>query len=181
MKKLLKLFLMCAISCIFMCSCSDEDIDGFFDDLQEDLQETESLEGNSDGENNESDAVFYSTNDYETAKKGNSGMFSYKSKDGSYDVYWILDLDNSYAYYFTEGNDNGFCDKIKITSGDINLNDVITITWNDSGEQWFLHFKYIEHPETLIVIDHFGNPTTFAATDLAKAREIRGNKLISEK
>lgn len=31
--------------------------------------------------------VFYSTNDYETAKQGNTGVFAYRDRAGSYDIY----------------------------------------------------------------------------------------------
>lgn len=124
--------------------------------------------------------VFYSTNDYETAKKGNSGVFSYKNKSGSYDIYWIIDFDEGYVYWFTEGNGESTCDKVKITSG--NLNNTTTITWHDSGDEWswHLHFKYVNHPETLVVNDHYGIATEFRTTDLDKALELRDTKIIKE-
>lgn len=122
--------------------------------------------------------VFYSTNDYETAKKGNTGVFSYKNKNGSYDVYWIIDFDAGYVYYFTDGNGENTCDKVKIVSGD--LNDRITATWHDGGDQWswFLHFKYKNHPETLVVNDHNGFDTEFTTTDLDNALSVRNAKTI---
>lgn len=122
--------------------------------------------------------VFYSTNDYETAKKGNTGVFSYKNKSGSYDIYWIIDFDAGYVYYFTEGNGENTCDKVKIVSGD--LNDRITATWHDGGDQWswFLHFKYKNHPETLVVNDHNGFDTEFTTTDLDNALSVRNAKTI---
>lgn len=124
--------------------------------------------------------VFYSTNDYETAKKGNSGVFSYKSKGGSYDVYWIIDFDEGYVYWFTEGNGESTCDKVKIASG--TLNDNMKVTWNLDGEQWswYLHFKYKNSPVTLIVNDHIGISTEFAATDLDNALALRDTKTIIE-
>lgn len=102
-------------------------------------------------------SLFYSTNDYETAKKGNSGVFSYKNKGGSYDVYWIIDFDEGFVYYFTEGNGESTCDKLKIVSG--TLNDKIKVTWHDGGDQWswHLHFKYVNSPVTLVVNDHNGS------------------------
>ena len=124
--------------------------------------------------------VFYSTNDYETAKKGNTGVFSYKNKSGSYDIYWIIDFDTGYVYYFTDGNGETFCDKVKIVSGD--LNDKITVTWHDGGDQWswYLHFKYKNHPETLVINDHNGFPIEFTTTDLDDALKIRNTKTIKE-
>lgn len=125
-----------------------------------------------------SSTVYYSSNDYETATKGNTGVFSYKNKSGSYDVYWIVDFDEGYVYFFTEGNGEDYCDKIKITSG--TLNDRVTITWNLDGEKtnWYLHFKYANSPVTLIVNDHFGLATEFNATDLDNALALRDTKKI---
>lgn len=124
--------------------------------------------------------VFYSTNDYETAKKGSSGVFSYKNKSGSYDIYWIIDFDEGYVYWFTEGNGETSCDKVKIESG--NLNNKITATWHDGGDQWswYLHFEYENHPETLVVNDHNGLATEFTTTSLDDALELRNTKIIKE-
>ncbi len=123
-------------------------------------------------------AVYYSTNDYETAKKGNTGTFSYKNKSGSYDIYWIIDFDAGYIYNFTEGNGDTNCDKVKIAAGD--LNDRITATWHDGGDQWswYLHFKYKNHPEALVVNDHNGFATEFTTTDLDDALSVRNTKII---
>ncbi|MBQ7302024.1 MAG: zinc ribbon domain-containing protein [Clostridia bacterium] len=128
--------------------------------------------------NENTNPVFYSTNDYETAKKGNTGVFSYKNKSGSYDIYWIIDFDLGYVYNFTEGNDNPICDKVKIVSGD--LNDRITVTWHDGDDQWtwYLHFKYVNHPVTLVVNDHYGFAYEFTTTDLGKALIARSKKEI---
>lgn len=123
--------------------------------------------------------VFYSTNDYDTAKKGNTGVFSYKNKSGSYDVYWIIDFDEGYAYTFTEGNGEDVYDKIKITSG--TLNDRVTITWDIYGEKtnWYMHFKYVNSPVTLVINDHFGVTTEFTTTDLDDALTIRRTKRMA--
>lgn len=124
--------------------------------------------------------VFYSTNDYETAKKGSSGVFSYKNKSGQYDIYWIVDFDGGYVYNFTEGNGESVCDKVKIVSG--NLNSKITATWHYGGDQWswFLYFKYQNTPTTLVVRDHYGSTFEFTTTDLSDALAIRKTKTIKE-
>jgi hypothetical protein len=124
--------------------------------------------------------VYYSTNDYETAKNGNTGVFSYKNKSGSYDIYWIIDFNEGFVYWFTEGNGENVCDKVKIVSGD--LNNKVTVTWYDGSDQWswYLHFKYMNHPETLIVNDHNGFATEFAPTNLDDALQIRNTKSIKE-
>lgn len=125
--------------------------------------------------------VYYSTNDYETAKSGNKGVFSYKNLSGSYDVYWIIDFTEGYIYNFTEGSGDDFCDKVKIVSG--NLNNRITVTWHDGTDKWswYLHFKYVNHPETLVVTDHNGFDIEFTATDLDRALSVRDTKSITER
>lgn len=122
--------------------------------------------------------VYYSTNDYETAKKGNSGVFAYKSKSGTYDIYWIIDFDEGYVYWFTDGNGDSTCDKVKIESG--TLNDAVIITYHDGGSEWSykLHFKYVDHPETLIMIDQNGFDYKYSPTDLDDALAIRNTKTI---
>lgn len=121
----------------------------------------------------------YSTNDYETAKNGNTGIFSYKSSD-AYDVYWIIDFDSGYAYMFTDGNGDTTCDKVRITSG--SLNDRVTVTWNIDGERtdWYLHFKYKNTPATLVTNDHYGVAMEFETTNLDNALSILGTKTIME-
>ena len=124
--------------------------------------------------------VFYSTNDYETAKKGNTGVFSYRERGGSYDIYWIIDFDEGYVYYFTDGNGESFCDRLKIESG--TLNDKITITYHDGGDSWSytLHFKYVNHPETLIMVDQNGFDWEYSTTDLDDALALRDTKNIKD-
>lgn len=123
--------------------------------------------------------VFYSTNDYETAKNGNTGVFSYKNKSGSYDIYWIIDFDDGYVYFFTDGNGDISCDKVKIVG---NLNNRITATWHEGGDQWswYLHFKYKNAPETLVIIDHNGFSNEFTTTNLERALRVRDTKTIKE-
>lgn len=124
--------------------------------------------------------VFYSTNDYETAKQGNSGVFSYKSTGGSYDIYWIIDFDEGYVYWFTDGNGDSTCDRLKIDSG--TLNDKVIITYHDGSDEWSysLHFKYVDHPETLIMEDNDGFDYKYATTDLNNAISIRDTKTIND-
>lgn len=128
----------------------------------------------------EPESLFYSTNDYETAKKGNSGVFSYRERGGSYDIYWIIDFDEGYVYYFTDGNGESFCDRLKIESG--TLNDKIIITYHDGGDVWSysLHFKYVNHPETLIMVDQNGFDWEYTTTDLDDALEKRATKTIKD-
>lgn len=124
--------------------------------------------------------VFYSTNDYDTAKNGNSGVFAYGKRAGSYDIYWIIDFGEGYVYYFTDGNGESCCDRLKIDSG--TLNDKVTITYHDGGDTWSykLHFKYVGHPETLIMVDNDGFEWEYSTTDLDDALEIKETKNIKD-
>lgn len=124
--------------------------------------------------------VFYSTNDYETAKNGNTGVFSYRDRGSSYDIYWIIDFDEGYVYYFTDGNGESSCDRLKIDSG--TLNDKVTITYHDGGDTWSykLHFKYVDHPETLIMVDQNGFDWEYSTTDLDDALNLRAAKNIKD-
>lgn len=125
-------------------------------------------------------AVFYSSNDRETAKKGNTGVFSYRYRGSSYDIYWIIDFDEGYVYNFTEGNGDSSCDKVKIVSG--TLNDAVTITYHDGVDVWSyrLHFRYVGSPVTLILVDNDGFDYQYDATDLDDALELKDTKTIHE-
>lgn len=124
--------------------------------------------------------LFYSTNDYETAKEGNTGVFAYRDRGSSYDIYWIIDFDEGYVYYFTDGNGESSCDRLKIESG--TLNDKIIITYHDGGDTWSygLHFKYVNHPETLIMNDQNGFDWEYSTTGLSDALNLRASKTIKD-
>ena len=124
--------------------------------------------------------VSYSTNDYETAKQGNTGIFAYVDDSGIYDIYWIIDFDEGYVYWFTDGNGDGQCDRLKIESG--NLNTVLIITYHDGGTEWSngLHFKYKNQPNHLIMQDQDGFEYNYYSTDLEEALAIRSTKNIKD-
>ena len=128
----------------------------------------------------EDSPVFYSTNTYEAAKEGNSGVFSYRDRGNSYDIYWIIDFDEGYVYYFTDGNGDSTCDRLKIDSG--TLNDKVIITYHVGGDEWSysLHFKYVDHPETLIMVDQNGFDYKYSTTDLDDALSLRATKTIKD-
>lgn len=124
------------------------------------------------------DAVSYSTNDQDTAKKGDSGVFSYKSRGGTYDIYYIIDFDEGYVYYFCDGNGDTTCDRLKMDSGD--LNDVLIITYHDGSDVWSygLHFKWENQPDHLIMQDNDGFEYDFYTTNLSDALSLRKSKTI---
>ena len=144
------------------------------------IKEMSNSTGSIEHESETARPLFYSTNDYETAQQGNTGVFSYRSEGGSYFIYWIIDFDEGYVYYFVEGNGNETCDRLKIESGD--LNSRITITYHAGDEVWseFLHFKYKNHPETLIWVDSDGFDYKFTTTDLDDALKLRDTKTITD-
>lgn len=123
-------------------------------------------------------SVIYSTNDFETAKKGNSGVFAYRSTGGTYYNYYIIDFDEGYVYFFSDGNGDAICDRLKIESGD--LNDVLIITYHDGDYSWSegLHFKWKNQPDILILQDSVGFEVKFVTTNLKDALKIREGKTI---
>lgn len=124
-------------------------------------------------------SVSYSTNDETTVRNGNSGVYSYV-KDGSYQIYYIIDFDNGYVYYFCHGNGNETCDRLKIDSGD--LNSVLIITYHDGDDVWSegLHFKWKNQPEHLIMQDNDGFEYDFYTTNLEDALALRDTKTIHD-
>lgn len=123
--------------------------------------------------NNES--VSFSTNDKTTYKNGNSGIYAY-SRDGSYALYYIIDFDEGYVYFFSDGEST--CERVKIVQGD--LNSVCIITYHDGNDVWSygLHFKYKGFPDHLIVQEESGFEWDYYPTNLDKALEIRDTKEI---
>lgn len=142
-------------------------------DDDEEPEETETSD-----EEDEDTPVFYSTNTRKTVSNGDSGVYAYKSKGGLYDIYWIIDFDNNYVYYFTDGNGDTTCDRLKIESG--NLNSVVIITYHDGADEWSngLHFKYKEHSEHLVMQDNDGFEYDYYTTDLSDALLLRNSKTI---
>lgn len=120
-------------------------------------------------------SLSYTTNDLETAKKGNTGVFAYASS-ATYTNYYIIDFDEGYVYFFADGNGDETCDRVKIESGD--LNSVLIITYHDGGDEWSygLHFNWKNQPDTLIVQEEDGYEHKYTYTDLDKALEIRDTK-----
>ena len=126
----------------------------------------------------ETEAVSYSTNTKATVKNGDAGVYSYKSRGGSYDIYYIIDFDEGYVYFFCEGNGDTTCDRIKIDSG--TLNDVVIITYHDGSDTWQqgFHFKWSKQPDHLIMEDHSGFEYDYYTTDLSEALALRDTKTI---
>lgn len=123
-------------------------------------------------------SLYYSTNDKETAKDGNTGVYSYKSKGGKYNIYYIIDFDEGYVYRFIEGNGDETCDRLKIDSGD--LNNGVIVTYHDGNDVWSngLHFKWQRQPDHLILEDNSHFETDFYCTDLSEALRIKDKKKI---
>lgn len=126
-----------------------------------------------------SSSVYYSTNSKSTVKNGDSGVYAYKSRGGTYSIYLIIDFDDGYVYRFTDGNGESYCDKVKIDEG--NLNDVVIITYHDGEDEWSngLHFNWKDQPDHLILEDNFHNEYDFYPTDLDDALKLRTTKTIT--
>lgn len=128
----------------------------------------------------ESKSVSYSTNDKSTVKNGNTGVYSYRNKGGSYYIYYIIDFDEGYVYRFCDGNGDTNCEKVKIDSGD--LNSVLILTYHDGSYTWQegLHFKWAMQPEHLILEDSNHFEWDFYSTNLSAALALRDSKTIVE-
>ena len=126
------------------------------------------------------ESVNYSTNTRDTVGNGNSGVYAYKSRGGSYELYDIIDLDEGYVYSFSEGNGNDECEKIRIESGD--LNSVMVITYHDGDDEWSygFHFKYVGNPDHLIMQDNDGFEYDYYPTGLEEALKIRDSKSVKD-
>ena len=124
----------------------------------------------------EESAVYYSTNDSEIVKHGNSGVYAYAG-DINPNQYYIIDLDNGFVYYYLD-DESISCDRMKIESG--NLNDVLIFTHHDENSSWSngLHFKWKNQPNHLILQDEDGFEWDFYPTDLDTALKIRDQKKI---
>lgn len=125
-----------------------------------------------------SGAVYYSTNDEDSVKKGNKGVYAYRDKGGIYRNYYVIDFDKGYVYHFTDESGNEYCDRIKMTSGD--LNSVLIITYHDGGTSWTegLHFKYKDHPDHLILQDYWGSEWDYYPTDLDDALKLKNGMTV---
>ena len=136
------------------------------------------LQNTEESETPMNSSVSYSTNSKETVKDGNAGVYAYKNIGGMYDVYYIIDFDEGYVYYFTDGDGSGECDRIKIDSG--TLNDAVTITYHAGDETWQekLYFKWSHQPEHLIVYDSDQLEWDYYSTDLNSALKKRNSKTI---
>ena len=128
----------------------------------------------------ESKAVYYSTNGEDTVKNGNEGVYAYIKKGSQYDQYYVIDLDEGYTYYFTDGNGESTCEKVAIDSGD--LNSSVVITYHDGGDEWSysLRFKAKNAPDVMILKDNDGFEYEFTPTNLDEALSKRGEKEIRE-
>ncbi len=123
-------------------------------------------------------SVSYSSNNKVDAKKGNKGIYAYKSLGKSYDIYYIIDFDEQYVYCFQEGDSNTTCERIKIVSG--TLNDYVLITYHDGGDTWdnALHFKWVNQPDILVVEDSDHFEWEYTTTDLSAALQKMSTKNI---
>ena len=123
-------------------------------------------------------ARYHSSNNREIAQSGDSGVYSYKNLGGNYDVYWIIDFDEGYVYYFTDGNGEESCMRVEIVEG--TLNTYVLITYHEEDLTWdeAICFKWQGQPDILVWQDSDGFATEFYPTDIDKALEVRDTKTI---
>ena len=147
-------------------------------DLEKEKNESLDTAESDAQESTKDNVVYYSTNDKDTVKNGNAGVYAYRSRGGEYYTYFIINFDESYVYSFFDGNEDEACLKGEIISG--TLNDVLVVTYNEGGNTWSegMCFKYKNQPNHLIVQDHAGFAFDFYATDLDDALKLLKKKTI---
>ena len=125
-------------------------------------------------------ALYYSTNGRDKAKEGNAGVYAYRNRGGQYYNYYVIDFDEGFVYFFTEGNGDESCERLRIQEGD--LNEGVKVTYHDHGDTWdnYLHFKWKRQPNHLILVDHNFFEWDYYAVDLNEALEIKARKRISD-
>lgn len=121
-------------------------------------------------------AAYYTSNSKETFKNGNSGQYAYHDHGSNYWIYYIFDFDAGYVYRFIEGNNDSTCDRVKISSGDLNHTLIITYHAGDDTWQEGFCFKRKNMPDNLIYQDKNGYTYDFYATDLDDALDIMATK-----
>ena len=120
-------------------------------------------------------SVSYSTNDKNTVKDGDKGLYSYKN---SGDMYYIIDFDEGYVYSFSKLDST--CDRVKIISG--NLNDCVFVKYTDGGSSWRqgFYFKWKRQPDHLIVLEDNGAEYDFYTTNLNDALKMKNERTIKD-
>ena len=129
-------------------------------------------------ESKEADNTYYSTNDYENAKKGNVGKFAYVHEYKSYNIYFLIDFDEGYVYKIIDGDGGNSADRLKIESGDLNTS--LLYRYHDGDSEWseILHFNYENNPSTLIYVDNSGAKNKYRATSIEKVQDLLNTKQV---
>lgn len=127
-------------------------------------------------ESKEADHTYYSTNDYENAKKGNVGKFAYVHECKSYNIYFLIDFDEGYVYKIIDNENTA--DRLKIESGDLNTS--LLYRYHDGSGEWseILHFNYENNPSTLIYVDNSGAKNKYRATSIEKVQDLLNTKQV---
>lgn len=140
------------------------------------IKKDEKIESSEENTNEtKKESIFYSTNDSSTVKNGNQGIYSYKG-NGPYYNYVIIDLNDGYVYSCPE-NDS-FCWKSKIESGD--LNSVLTVVMHDAGNEYreTYHFKYKNTPDILSYVDNDNFTCDYKTVSINDALKIKDSREI---
>ena len=124
--------------------------------------------------------VFYSTNTKDDVKNGNNCIYAYLGIPDMYEHYYIIDFDEGYVYSFKDENDNNDCQKLKIDSG--NLKKELVLTYNGGKTKWDnkLYFELEDNADFLLLEDKDEAKGYFVGTDLNKALELKDSKNIKD-
>lgn len=120
------------------------------------------------------EGTYYSTNDSERAKLGNSGKFAYIKNGPNYDTYYVIDFNEGLVYRFLYGQGDKSGELYTIDSGDLNSGLYITYYTSDSDSAFtdILHFHYKNSPNTLIEVHNY-EETKFRATSIDEALKLK--------
>ena len=90
----------------------------------------------------------------------------------------VVDFDGGFVYYFSDGNGDETCMRVRIDSG--TLNDTVIVTFHDGDTQWSegLHFSWARQPDHLVLEDHNHFTYDYSSTDIQKAFQICQTKTV---
>lgn len=140
---------------------------GTVDSFQE---ATEELAGEETDTQQTKNTTFYSTNDEETAKLGNSGKFAYIKKAPQYELYYIIDFDEGVVYNFHY--EQGYVDGTEYTIESGDLNNGLNAIYGADEFTIVLHFHYVNNPAVLIEYNN-GAETQYNAASIDDALKLK--------
>ena len=125
----------------------------------------------------------YTTNDSESVKNGNSGLFAYRLLEPNVKCkeYLIVDVDNGYAFFWQDDLlTSGFYARYKIESGD--LNSGLSILGYPSEKEYRMYLKCRNqfNPEVLDGTDSDGDKFELVSMNLKDAQKLQNKRKLMD-